>query len=64
MFVEAERFLHHSIRGEAREDCFTCGAAEAGCLIGVRDEARAKGVQTPLMVRIPDEPNLPSAFWV
>ena len=31
---------------------------------GVRDEARAKGVQTPLMVRIPDEPNLPSAFWV
>jgi len=31
---------------------------------GVRDEARAKGVQTPLMVHIPDEPNLPSAFWV
>ena len=31
---------------------------------GVRDEARAKGVQTPLMVRIPDEPNLPPAFWV
>ena len=31
---------------------------------GVRDEARAKGVQTPLMVRVPDEPNLPSAFWV
>ncbi len=30
----------------------------------VRDEARAKGVQTPLMVHIPDEPNLPSAFWV
>jgi predicted DNA-binding antitoxin AbrB/MazE fold protein len=29
----------------------------------VRDEARAKGVQTPLMVHIPDEPNLPSAFW-
>ena len=24
----------------------------------VRDEARAKGVQTPLMVHIPDEPNL------
>jgi hypothetical protein len=31
---------------------------------GVRDEARAKGVQTPLMVHIPDEPNAPSAFWV
>ena len=31
---------------------------------GVRDEARAKGVQTPLMVHIPDEPKLPSAFWV
>jgi len=31
---------------------------------GVRDEARAKGVQTPLMVHIPDEPNMPSAFWV
>ena len=31
---------------------------------GVRDEARAKGVQTPLMVHIPDEMNLPSAFWV
>jgi predicted DNA-binding antitoxin AbrB/MazE fold protein len=31
---------------------------------GVRDEARAKGVQTPLMIHIPDEPNLPSAFWV
>ena len=31
---------------------------------GVRDEARAKGVQTPLMVHIPDEPDLPSAFWV
>jgi hypothetical protein len=30
---------------------------------GVRDEARAKGVQTPIMVYIPDEPNLPSAFW-
>jgi len=30
----------------------------------VRDEARAKGVQTPLMVHILDEPNLPSAFWV
>ena len=30
----------------------------------VREEARAKGVQTPLMVHIPDEPNLPSAFWV
>jgi hypothetical protein len=30
----------------------------------VRDEARAKGVQTPLMVHLPDEPNLPSAFWV
>jgi len=30
----------------------------------VRDEARAKGVQTPLMVHIPDEPDLPSAFWV
>ncbi len=30
----------------------------------VRDEARAKGVQTPLMVHIPDEPNVPSAFWV
>jgi hypothetical protein len=30
----------------------------------VRDEARAKGVQTPLMVHVPDEPNLPSAFWV
>ena len=31
---------------------------------GVRDEARAKGVQTPLMVHIPDEPDLPSAFWI
>jgi predicted DNA-binding antitoxin AbrB/MazE fold protein len=31
---------------------------------GVRDEARAKGVQTPLMVHVPDEPELPSAFWV
>jgi hypothetical protein len=30
----------------------------------VRDEARAKGVQTPLMVHIQDELNLPSAFWV
>jgi hypothetical protein len=30
----------------------------------VRDEARAKGVQTPLMVHIPDEPNSSSAFWV
>jgi len=30
----------------------------------VRDEARAKGVQTPLMVHIPDEPDWPSAFWV
>jgi predicted DNA-binding antitoxin AbrB/MazE fold protein len=30
----------------------------------VRDEARVKGVQTPLMVHIPDEANLPSAFWV
>jgi hypothetical protein len=30
----------------------------------VRDEARAKGVQTPLMVHIPDGLNLPSAFWV
>jgi hypothetical protein len=30
----------------------------------VRDDARAKGVQTPLMVHIPDEPGLPSAFWV
>ncbi len=30
----------------------------------VRDEARVKGIQTPLMVRISDEPNLPSAFWV
>jgi predicted DNA-binding antitoxin AbrB/MazE fold protein len=31
---------------------------------GVRDAARAKGVQTPLMVHIPDEANSPSAFWV
>ncbi len=30
----------------------------------VRHEARAKGVQTPLMVHISDEPDLPSAFWV
>ena len=30
----------------------------------VRDEARAKGVQTPLMVHTPNEPKLPSAFWV
>ncbi len=30
----------------------------------VRDEARAKGIQTPLMFHIPDQPNLPSAFWV
>ncbi len=30
----------------------------------VRDEARAKGVQIPLMVHVPDEPDLPSAFWV
>src|SRR5581483_12057669 len=29
----------------------------------VRAEARAKGVQLPLMVHIPDEPNLPSAGW-
>ena len=31
---------------------------------GLRDEARAKGVQTPLMVHIPDEPDLASAFRV
>jgi len=31
---------------------------------GVRDAARAKGVQTSLMVHIPDEPNLPLAFQV
>jgi predicted DNA-binding antitoxin AbrB/MazE fold protein len=29
-----------------------------------RDEARAKGIRTPLMVHIPDEPDPPSAFWV
>ncbi len=30
----------------------------------VRDEARAKGVERPLMVHIRDEPNMPSAFWI
>jgi predicted DNA-binding antitoxin AbrB/MazE fold protein len=27
----------------------------------VRDEARAKGIRLPMLVRIPDEPSLPSA---
>jgi hypothetical protein len=30
----------------------------------VRDEARAKGIQLPLLVHIPEEPNLPSAGWL
>jgi hypothetical protein len=30
----------------------------------VRDEARAKGIQLPLLVHIPGEPNLPSAGWL
>ena len=30
----------------------------------VRDEARAKGVHLPLLVHIPEEPNLPSAGWL
>lgn len=30
----------------------------------VRDEARRKGIERPLMVHIPKEPNLPSAGWL
>ena len=30
----------------------------------VRDEAQSKGVERPLMVHRPDEPNLPSAGWL
>jgi predicted DNA-binding antitoxin AbrB/MazE fold protein len=30
----------------------------------VRDEARGKGVQVPLLVHIPEEPDLPSAGWL
>ena len=30
----------------------------------VRDEARAKGVASPLMVHLPDEPGRPSAGWL
>ena len=30
----------------------------------VRDEARAKGVEHPLLVRLPDEPQLPYAGWL
>jgi predicted DNA-binding antitoxin AbrB/MazE fold protein len=30
----------------------------------VRDEAKSKGVERPLMVHIPEEPNLPSAGWM
>ena len=30
----------------------------------VRDEARAKGVERPLMVHIQDEPNMPSVGWL
>lgn len=30
----------------------------------VRDEARAKGIQHPLMVHLPDETDLPSAGWL
>jgi predicted DNA-binding antitoxin AbrB/MazE fold protein len=29
-----------------------------------RDEARAKGIQHPLMVHLPDGPELPSAGWL
>ncbi len=36
-----------------------------GCdAFAVRDEARSKGVERPLMVHIPEEPNLPSAGWL
>jgi predicted DNA-binding antitoxin AbrB/MazE fold protein len=30
----------------------------------VRDEARAKGIDLPLLVYIPDEPHLPPAGWL
>jgi predicted DNA-binding antitoxin AbrB/MazE fold protein len=30
----------------------------------VRDAARAKGIQRPLLVHLPDEPELPSAGWL
>lgn len=30
----------------------------------VRDEARRSGVDRPLLVHIPKDPNQPSAFWV
>jgi predicted DNA-binding antitoxin AbrB/MazE fold protein len=30
----------------------------------VRDEARGKGVPRPLLVHIPEEPDLPSAGWL
>jgi len=30
----------------------------------VREEARRKGVPRPLMVRVSEEPNLPSAGWL
>ena len=30
----------------------------------VRDEARRKGFPRPLMVHVPDEPDLPSAGWL
>jgi predicted DNA-binding antitoxin AbrB/MazE fold protein len=31
---------------------------------GVHDEALAKGVLRPLLVHLPDEPDLPSAGWL
>jgi len=30
----------------------------------VRNEARRKGIDRPLLVHIPEEPNQPSAFWI
>jgi predicted DNA-binding antitoxin AbrB/MazE fold protein len=30
----------------------------------VRDEARAKGIECPLLVHLPDEPGRPSAGWL
>jgi hypothetical protein len=32
--------------------------------VTVRDEARKKGFPRPLMVHVPDEPDLPSAGWL
>lgn len=30
----------------------------------VRNEARRKGIERPLLVHIPEEPDQPSAFWI